>query len=250
MALIGQGADGSIANDLLTVAGVLETPMDVVNRTGVVMPLDTAQDVFAMPGQANEINVRGSAGAEGADALAARIEALPAMEGLEVLPWRELAPELAQFLDLGGMYGIIVLFIVFIAAAAGVANTMLMATFERRRELGMLLSLGATPARLVRIVLSEAVALGLLGVIVGSVLGGLFVFYLSQVGVDPTALGQEGEGTDIAMYGLSMSGAIHPWLSAMDFIPGFVGVSVVSVLAALWPAWVTARLEPVKAMRS
>ncbi|MCZ7685984.1 MAG: hypothetical protein M5U28_47385 [Sandaracinaceae bacterium] len=114
-----------------------------MNRLGVVMPLETAQDTFAMPDMAHEITIRGGGSSEEAPALAALVAA--ELEGLEVLPWRELAPELSAVLDITGYYGLVVLFIVFLAAAAGVANTMLMATFERRRELGMLLSLGTTP---------------------------------------------------------------------------------------------------------
>lgn len=249
LALLGSAADGSMANDLVTVSGILQTPIDTVNRTGVVMRMETAQAIFAMPDQAHEINVRGTGGADGAEALAASLRDLDAVAGLEVLPWRELAPELAGFLDIGAIYGVVVLFIVFIAAAAGVANTMLMATFERRRELGMLLSLGTTPGRLVRVVLTEAVILGLLGVLLGSVLGGLLVFYQGQVGIDPTTWGNDGQGTDVAVYGLNFSGAIYPHLSAADYLPGFIGVTLVSILAALWPAWITARLEPMEAMR-
>jgi len=250
LALLGSAADGSMANDLVTVSGILRTPIALVNQTGVVMPMRTAQEVFAMPDQAHEINVRGTGGAEGAEALAARIADLDRTAGLEVLPWRELAPELSSYLDIGDVYGLVVLFIVFIAAAAGVANTMLMATFERRRELGMLLSLGTAPARLVRIVLTEAVILGLLGVLLGSVLGGLLIAYQGHTGIDVTTWGgNPDEGMEFAIYGLSFSGAIYPHLDLADYVPGFVGVTLVSVLAALWPAWITARLEPMEAMR-
>jgi ABC-type antimicrobial peptide transport system permease subunit len=54
----------------------------------------------------------------------------------------------------------------------------------------------------------------------------------------------------ISFFGLTFAGALHPHLFASDFAPGFVGVIVVSVLAAIWPAISTARLEPMEAMRS
>jgi len=249
LAVLGQGADGSMANDLVTVTGILETPIDMINRTGIVVHLALAQEIFAMPDQAHEINVRGIGGADDAAALVAALGGVDGADQLEVLPWDELAPELSQMLDITEIYGLVVLFIVFIAAAAGVANTMLMATFERRRELGMLLSLGTTPARLVRIVLTEAVVLGLLGVLIGTFLGGLLVFYQNQTGIDFTQWGDQEASVDMAIYGVNFSGAIYPYLSVSDCVPGFVGVVVVSVLAALWPAAVAARLEPVEAMR-
>lgn len=250
LAVLGTAADGSMANDLLTVVGILHTPVDLINRTGVVVPLETAQDLFVMEDQAHEITVVGTGTPTDAPALAARIAALDEAEGLEVLPWQELAPEMAQMFQITGYYGLIVMIIVFIAAAAGVANTMLMATFERRRELGMLLSLGTSPGRLVRIVLIEAVILGLLGVLLGTLLGGGLVLYQGQVGLDVTNLGGGGrEGVDIAVYGVSFSHAVFPYLSPLDVVPGVLGVLVVSILAALGPALQIARLEPVAAMR-
>ncbi|MBX3273134.1 MAG: ABC transporter permease [Sandaracinaceae bacterium] len=249
LALLGQGADGSFANDLVRVSGVLQTPIDLVNRMGVIVHLETARDVFVMPGQAHEINVRGAGAPDEAPALVAALRGVEGADALEILTWRELAPQLSQFIDIAGVYGLVVMMIVFIAAAAGVANTMLMATFERRRELGMLLSLGTSPGRLVRIVLAEAVILGLFGVALGTLLGAGLVLYQGAVGVDPTTWGNQEESMDVAMYGLNWAATIHPYLRPADVLPGFVGVSVVSVVAALWPALITARLEPMEAMR-
>lgn len=249
IAVLGTAADGSMANDLVTVTGIISTPMDLVNRMGIVMPIATAQEIFGMPDQAHEINVRGT-GIEQTDALVAALRSVDGVEGLEVLTWRELAPELSQFMDMADAYSIIVLLIVFIAAAAGIANTLLMATFERRRELGMLLSLGTTPSRLVRIVLTEAVFLGLMGVFIGSVFGTLLVLYQGSVGIDLMTLGgQSGEATDMAMYGLNFARPIYPYLAVKDYVPGIVGIVIVSMIAAVWPAVVTARLEPMEAMR-
>lgn len=247
IAILGQRADGSIAADLFTVGGILSTPVDLVNRTGIVVALDTAQDTFGMPDMAHEITLRGEGSGDEAEALAARVAALPEMEGLEVLPWRQLAPELAAALASSGVVNLIVLLVVFVAAAAGVANTMLMATFERRRELGMMLSLGTTPLRLVVMILLEAMLLGLAGVVVGSVIGSGIVLYLGHTGMQIFA-GAE-EGASAAVYGVNFTGALYPYLTASDLVPGLIGVSLVSVIAALWPALVTARLEPMEAMR-
>lgn len=249
LAVVGQGADGSMANDLLTVGGILASPVELVNRVGIVVALETAQEIFVMPDMASEITVLGSGSIDEAGALAARLSALPLLEGLETLPWTELAPEVASFRGVAGMYGVVVMCITFVAAAAGVANTMLMATFERRRELAMLLSLGITPLRLVLMIVTEALILGILGVIAGSVLGALLVGYQGHVGIDLQSMGSESSNS-ISFFGLTFAGALHPHLFASDFAPGFVGVIVVSVLAAIWPAISTARLEPMEAMRS
>ncbi|MGE0792522.1 MAG: ABC transporter permease, partial [Sandaracinaceae bacterium] len=118
LALVGTATDGSIANDLVRVAGILETPMEMISRSGVVMQLESAQEIFAMPDMAHEITVRGTGAPADAPALAARIRRAPTMGGLEVLPWMELAPELASFFSIAGLYGYFVMLIVFLAAAA------------------------------------------------------------------------------------------------------------------------------------
>ncbi len=80
--------------------------------------------------------------------------------------------------------GTLVLVLVFIAAAAGVANTMVMATFERTREFGMLLALGTHPARLMRLVVAESIALGLMGAVIGTSIGIVLVVVTHRTGID------------------------------------------------------------------
>lgn len=248
IAILGQAADGSMANDLLTVRGILISPVELVESTGIVMSLEMAQEIFVMPDMAHEITVRGPAGqADEAPAIAASLSALPDLDGLEVLPWRELAPEMAASVDQTAALGLVIVFIVFIAAAAGVSNTMLMATYERRRELGMLLALGTAPGRLIRMILTEAMALGLLGVLAGSLVGGLLVLWM---GIDGVSMAPGANTDNVSAYGVTFNGLLRPFLDVGDYLPGVIGVSVVSVLSAVWPAVMTARLEPVEAMRS
>lgn len=248
LALLGQSADGSMANDLVRVAGILDTEMDAIDRTGIVMSLARVQEIFALPDMAHEITVRGS-DPEAAPALAARIASLDGFAELETLPWRQLAPEMARMFDTIGVFSLIVLLIVFLAAAAGVANTMLMATFERRRELGMLLSLGTSPMRLVALVLTEAVLMGLLGVTVGTAAASALILYWNRTGVD-MLLGGGADAQNIAVFGVGVDPNVYPFLTAGDLVPGLAGIVVVSILAALAPAIGTARLEPMEAMRS
>ena len=161
LAVVGQGKAGSIANDLYTVAGVLPSAIDLVNRQGVLMSLEDAQQLFVMPDEASEIILH-AARPEAARELAGGVAARPAFAGLEVLPWQDVVPELVAILELADVSSYIVLIFVFVAAAAGVANTMMMATFERLHEFGMLLALGATPGRIMRLIVAEAALLGLL----------------------------------------------------------------------------------------
>ena len=248
VALIGQAADGSFATGLYNVQQIIKGPADLVNQSGVVMPLDQAQQLFMLQNKAHEIVVRARPG-EDAEMLAQDLRGLPELEGLEVKSWRELMPELIMIIEMADYVGYFVIILIFIAAVAGIANTLMMATFERMHEFGMLLALGSRPLRLVRLIVVEAALLGFVGVVVGTVLGGGFVGITSYTGIDMASWGGE-QVDDLAFMGLNLPLDIIPRMALFDVVLGFVAVMITSLIAAAWPASVAARLEPMEAMRA
>ena len=107
-----------MANDLFTVAALVSTPVDFVNREGVLMPLEAARQMFVMPDEAHEIVVYSSDPLQ-APHLAGRLAALPELSGAEVLEWQALSPEMVGILKVVETAWIFVLSLVFVAAAAG-----------------------------------------------------------------------------------------------------------------------------------
>jgi len=248
VAVIGQDADGFPVSNLFRIRATIQSNVDLVKTMGIVMPIADAGEFLAMPDQAHEILVQGD-DLRDAEELAAHIAALPALEGTEVLPWREAVPELVRLIDMKWWWDLIFLAIVFIAAAAGIANTSMMSTFERTHEFGMLLAVGARPGRIVRMVLIESIILGLVGVAAGSVIGSAVVLVTSQTGINYAALGGV-SAEDFAFGGVSMSYIIYPSFEFRHILFGVVAVTTTSLLASLWPATIAARLEPVEAMRA
>lgn len=247
VAVVGQGVDGSLANDLFTVKGVVTTSVDLINRQGMLLQLATAQTLFAMPDEAHEIVIH-ARHPEMASALSRRIAGTTAFAGTEVLDWRTLAPEMVTLVRITDLAGLLVLLLVFLAAAAGVANTMVMATFERTREFGMLLALGTRPARLIRLVVAESVALGVVGAVVGSLIGIALVAIAHRTGIDYSWLAGGGP-SELSFAGLRFSLRFYPTLSVVDVARAIAAVCVTSLLAATWPALRASRLQPVKALR-
>jgi len=250
IAIVGQGADGSIANDLYRIRDIIKCPADLVNQSGVVMPLAAAQRLFVLPNQAHEIVIRTRQSGR-AEALVKRLSAEPILAGTEIVTWQEVMPQLSRMLGTVDYVGYIVLGLVLIAAVAGIANTLMMATFERLHEFGMLLALGTRPGRLVGMIMAEAVMLGIVGVLVGSLLGFGFVAITSHTGVNMASWGGENnEMEDLAFQGLNLPLLVYPRLEGRDVVMGLVAVALVSLAASLWPASIAARLEPMEAMRA
>lgn len=248
IALVGNAADGSLANDLFVVREVLRSPVDVVNQSGVVMRIEHARDFFVMPDGAHEIVVRTDT-LDDVDEALASLRSMPALAGLEIAPWDELVPEFKLIIEMCDKAGWFVLGLLLLAAAAGIANTLMMATYERMHEFGMLLALGCRPRRIVRLILVEAVFLGLLGAAIGTAIGGAFIAATQGSGIDMASWGGEAV-EDLAYMGLRMPLEIVPRIEWFDPAMGFVAVVIVALVAAAWPALVAARLDPMEAMRS
>lgn len=250
VAIVGQATDGSIANDLYRIAGMVRSQVDLLQSSGVIMNLSDAQQLFVMEDQAHEISVHGRESSS-ASALAARISSRPELAGAEVKAWTELAPELTTMLRLHHLFTWVVVLLVFVAAAAGVANTMLMATFERNHELGMLLALGCAPARIVAMVALEALMLGLIGVVLGSALGVSANFLIARHGgIDIAGLGGRDALEKLTFAGMNCAFRIVPRCEPLTVVGGFLAVTITVLLSALWPALHAARLQPIEAMRA
>jgi ABC-type antimicrobial peptide transport system permease subunit len=162
---------------------------------------------------------------------------------------RELAPELVSLVQIADLAGTLVLIVVFVAASAGVANTMLMATYERTRELGMLLALGTSPSRIVRMIFAESIVLGLVGALLGSALALAVVAATHRTGIDYAML-TGGGPSELSFAGMRWSLRFYPALGTVDVLRAVIAVVLTSIVASIWPALRAARLQPVQALRA
>jgi len=248
VAVIGQDADGFPVSNIFLVKSLVKGGNEIVSRLGIVMPLKEAQDFLVLPDKAHEIVILGNDYRKAGE-LADRIKSLPGLKDAEILTWKEAFPVIVRMIGMKTWTDLIFLAILFIAAAAGIANTMMMSTFERTREFGMLLALGTRPGRLVRMITLESVILGLVGVAVGSILGAAVVYLTSQTGIDYGALSGI-RGQEINFQGLTLSYIVYPKLEFRNVLFGVGAVMVTAFLASFWPAFLAARLEPTEAVRT
>lgn len=159
---------------------------------------------------------------------------------LQALPWRKLDPYLAGILDVQGNMNIVIMVVIFLALSFGLVNTLVMALFERVREIGLMMALGMRPAWIMYQVLLESLMLLAMGLVVGNI--------LALVSIIPLE-----EGIDVSMVaeGLEMAGmgtTLYPALTPVDMLLATAVVLPLGLLASLLPAWRASRLDPVSAL--
>ncbi|MDC7226362.1 MAG: ABC transporter permease [Spirochaetales bacterium] len=185
--IITRGNGGFYEAMDLEIAGIVNCPNPNVNRTLIMMPIETADYYLAMEGAATEINIKLPDNAD-VEAEAAEIQktinSFDSSVKLRALDWKYMASDYLAMVEAKRGGTGIVLFLIFIIAAVGISNTMLMAIYERIRELGMMRSLGMSDGKIRASFVIEAAGIGLIGSILGVILGILANLYVIYIGFD------------------------------------------------------------------
>ena len=178
--LIAQGADGSIANDLFEVVGVLGGSGTA--RLRCYVHIQTAQEFLALGPQVHELAIV-LTDQSGSRQVAARIQVLLADSALAAAPWQVIERPFYQAMqaDLEGMW--LSLGIIMVIVAIGVLNTVLMAILERTREFGVLRALGTRPRTVFKMIVLETACLAALSIVPGLAISLLINYVLSVQGI-------------------------------------------------------------------
>lgn len=217
----------------LDVVGILDSPNPTVNRAGAFIPLDLADAQLGMEGNATEIDLALPFGSDthlAAGKLATQLQA--SSYQLTVLPWQILAPDFLAMSSSKQKSTSSILFLVFVIAAVGISNTLLMAFYERKTEIGTLRALGMDNRRLFWSFILEAAGIGFIGSLMGMIVGALAILWLVNVGFDYSALIKQ---MDI---GYRISGQFRGVWSGQTFIMALLfGI----ILPAIWAILPTRR---------
>jgi ABC-type lipoprotein release transport system permease subunit len=244
--LLTQVADGSMGNDVYTVVGLFHTGLDAVDRGLVLMSLSSLQELLHLaPARIHEVGIK-------LNDITAAIPVAAALEvqlgktfPVRVSAWPELAPELASYVQFNRGITFVLFFIFFLLAVIGVMNTMLMAVFERTRELGMLMALGMRPVQVIVLIMAEAAGLAVASLVVGGAVGVPLLWYLQVHGLE---LGGA-TGKVISLAGVVVG---HLWYGRQDF-PAYgqaaLGLAATALVSAFYPAWRAAHFRPTEAIR-
>lgn len=237
--VLSQGADGSIANDMYKIVGILDSGDEISDRASFYLHIQDAQELLVLEGKIHEIAITVKH-LGNVDKVNKTLQEKINDPRLAVDPWQVFARSfyVAMKADKEGMW--VMLVIIVLVVAVGVLNTVLMSVLERRREYGVLKAVGTKPGQIVKMVLAEVNIMAVVCIILGAGVGLLLNYILSKHGLtlpDPISYG--------GMQFQHMQAEIN---ARSFYIPAITILSVAS-LVSLFPAVKAAKTDPARSMR-
>ncbi len=239
--IVATNADGSVNGKQFTVAGILTSATGPGGRDGYIH-MDDAREILRMEGQqVSEFAIR-LRDFGNLDAFGKKFAGLLAQELnqqgkpiFEVHTWEKLSP----FFNIARMIDMMTFFIKLMLIAIvliSIMNVMIMAVYERIREIGTIAAIGTLPGKILSMFVIEGFCMGIAGALIGNIVGIALVFILNMLKISYN-FGQQ--------QGIIMQASVNP----ADILMISVTVIIVSVIASLQPAFKASRLEPIKALR-
>jgi len=236
--LMTQAADGSMANDLFKVSGILNESSDAMESRNIYMPIETASEFLVLGSRVHEIAVALD-DHDQAEAVAAQLQEM--LPELDVSPWQVIEAEFykAMTADQTGIW--INLGIMLFIVSIGVLNTVLMTILERTKEFGIMKAIGTRPGEIFILVVLETAVIAIISVAIGSIFALAINYKLSHMGI-PYPMPIEIGGMALHhLYG--QVAFFNLWIPALVVCLSSIGVSII-------PAFRAAHIVPVKAIRS
>ena len=236
--LMSQDPDNEIADRGFRVVGLFEAEVSAFEEGNVFIGKKAAQKMLRIGDTTTEIVFLGESYRDVEptyERVAASID-----DDLAISRWSEVATYLGSMLKVMDGFVLIWMIVIFLALSFGLVNTLVMAVFERVREIGLMLALGMKPSNILGQIIIESMLLLLVGLVVGNVLAWATIQPL-RGGID----------ISIVAEGMEMMGAasvLYPRLYLGDMILANVIVLSLGFLASLSPAWRASRYEPVEAI--
>ena len=238
--IFSQGADGSLANDVYKIVGIVESGDEATDRVACYLHIEDAQELFVLAGRVHEIVVIVS-NINRVGKITNAIEARLDDSTLDVAPWQVVAKSFYRAMKTDQQGDAISRWVIMLIVAIGVLNTVLMSVLERTREYGVLKAVGTTPIQIFGLVICEVVIVTLGSICVGALLGVLANYLLSVYGITYPE--------EITFGGMKIKTLYAEVNVRCLFIPA-ITVLLSATVVSLFPAIKAARILPARAMRT
>lgn len=240
---LGTTSDGRLNGAKLRVTGIYSIKgLEAYEWGSCYADLAAVQQILDVPDQAGVAVLRLADGGREAASVRDRLNAEYRAKGIKLtaFTWEDMGGPFIGGMLVTQFIASIMNFVMGIIVAAGVLNTVLMATFERTREMGTMRAMGARKQDVLSVFLSEGFFLGVLGATLGAMLGTIAILFFSHWGIPAFSEAQK------YTYG---GDRLFPILHVMDVVRPPLIMLGVSVLAALIPSLSASRQRPAESLR-
>lgn len=234
--LLANTSNGDVDEQVFTIRGVYDTHTPGFDQTALFLPLAKAQALTRTENHASTIFVL----VKNIDQTQAVANALQGSQ-YTISTYLQLNQIISDTEQLANSYIYMLYLIVLAITATVIVNTLIMAVFERTREIGILSAIGMRSRQIMSMFLAESFILAVGGVAMGLLLGGALVAYLSIYGF---YIGNFG------LTGILVGERIYAYFNPSDAVNLTIIAFIITLLAALYPALLAARMEPVQALHS
>ena len=238
--VMSQDPENNIRERGFRIVGIYRAKMPGLEEFNVYAARDTLQQLLRIEGRVSQVIVVGEDYREIEPLYRQLRQQAPA--GLQVRAWYEIDSYLAAMFNMMDGFVLVWVIIIFLALSFGLVNTLVMAIFERVREIGLIQALGMRPALILYQILMESTLLLLIGLGLGNA--------LALATVKPL---ESGLDISVVAEGMAMMGAssmLYPKLTSSDLLLANSVVILLGVLTSILPAWRAAQLDPVRALNS
>ena len=240
-----QGRSGDLVSEMFRVRGVVTTGIKNIDRSLLLVGRERAATLAGIPGEIHELAVVLKQQQADRTVYPALQQLLAGRPQLRLLSWEEAMPNLSNAIKLDYASQKFIFIIMLLIVTIGVINTLLMSVMERFREFGVILAVGADAGCLRTLVFLEALLLGLVAMVLGSLFGSLATWYLQAVGIDlRDFLDESLEFGGVVFDPIMRASWDYPYMLQ---IAGFM--LLLSLVAAIYPAIKAGRISPAEALR-
>ncbi len=241
--LMSQDPDNEIVDRGFRIVGVFEANLESQEETMVFAGKATVRNLLGVGDRVTEIAILGDDYRDVEPVYRKVVDLLDAESGagdVEILRWTELNTYLGTMLKVMDGFVLIWTVVIFLALSFGLVNTLVMAVFERVREIGLMLALGMRPISVMSQVVLESLMLLAIGLALGTAIAWATIVPL-----------EDGIDLSIVAEGMEFFGAatvLYPELTVFDVALANIVVLTLGFFASLSPAWRASRYEPMEAI--
>ena len=245
LVLLSQAADGSLANSLFQVVGILKSVNSEIDNRAVYVQEATFRDFFLLEKGVHEVALSRIDRNKPFAAAEFTLHQLAASSELsaDLKSWRQLKPLLAKIIDLLGVSANFIFVFIYLALGGLILNMTFMTIYDRRREFGTMQALGMTPRQILMIIMAEAGWSSLITAAIAAGIGLPVAFILTRTGLDLSPLVDH-----LSVSGINLEPIIYPQITLMQTLKPIVFMMLSLLIFGIYPGLEVALMVPVQAL--